>query len=147
MCDARGVGAACPASREGEERAPGRAPRPGAASRERALRALAPGWASRGHGFQAVSRGALPRESCPHWLRPLPRETRATCALAVGAPLESLVQIERVHPRWQGFCPESRVSLPNARSPEFLEKQLRPSLAPCLSLLGQTDVMGSRDLF
>lgn len=36
MCDARGVGAASPAAREGEERAPGRAPRPGAASRERA---------------------------------------------------------------------------------------------------------------
>lgn len=37
MCDARGVGAASPAAREGEERAPGPAPRPGAASRERAL--------------------------------------------------------------------------------------------------------------
>lgn len=65
MCDARGVGAACPTAREGEERAPGRAPRPGAASRERALRARAPWWASRGHGFQAVSRRALPWKSCP----------------------------------------------------------------------------------
>lgn len=43
MCDARGVGAACPDASEGEERAPGRAPRPGAASRARALRAPAPG--------------------------------------------------------------------------------------------------------
>lgn len=121
MCDARGVGAACPAAREGEERAPGRAPRPGAASQERALRAPAPGWASQDHGFQALSRRALPRKSCRRWLRPLPRETRATRALAVGAPLEL-----RVHPRWQGFCPRAGSPYQKARSPELLEKQLRP---------------------
>lgn len=97
MCDARGVGAASPAAREGEERAPGRAPRPGAASRERALGALAPGWASRGHSFEAVLRSALPQKSCPRWLRPLPRETRATRVLAVGARLVRLVQTERAH--------------------------------------------------
>lgn len=97
MCDARGVGAASPAAREGEERAPGRAPRPGAASRERALGARAPGWASRGHSFEAVLRSALPQKSCPRWLRPLPRETRATRVLAVGARLVRLAQTERAH--------------------------------------------------
>lgn len=61
MCYARGVGAASPAAREGEERAPGRAPRPGAASRERALGARDPGWASRGHSFEAVLRSARSR--------------------------------------------------------------------------------------
>lgn len=84
MCDARGVGAASPAAREGEERAPGRAPRPGAAS-------------SRRRSFEAVLRSALPQKSCPRWLRPLPRETRATRVLAVGARLVRLVQTERAH--------------------------------------------------
>lgn len=60
MCDARGVGAASPAAREGEERAPGRAPRPGAASRERALGA--PGWASRGHGLRGGAAQRAPVE-------------------------------------------------------------------------------------
>lgn len=107
MCYARGVGATSQAAREGEERAPGRAPRPGAASRERALGARDPGWASRGHSFEAVLRSALPQKSCPRWLRPLPRETRATRVLAVGARLVRLVQAERAHLGCGASAPES----------------------------------------